>query len=370
MEDGSVIARRGFRADLLLSRTHRWCPGGVLFLLIVLGALGGAATPGSAQTLEQAVATLADRLTEGASLKGQEVALGDFEQGRGQFSELSVHVADLLEVALTNKQALLGFSLIRRDMRTDAVKEMRFGLSDVANAQKAQQLGELLSATVLVTGSITDRQNQVTLIGRLVDLGTTHILSAHTATLPKDAGIRALMEKAAGESGPPAPLPPAPPSAGAAPPAFPVETSQLRVRVWTDRRSYRVGESIRFYFMTSRDAYLTLINLGTSGRSTIIFPNAYSQGNFVRGGVTYSVPGPTDGFRFRIEAPPGLEIIRVIASDIPWSPSFQVAPPAGTVFRSLDPAEGRTLTRDIGVMQQERPPSQRTEEIVQIPVRP
>lgn len=207
------------------------------------------------------------------------------------------------------------------------------------------------------------------LVARVVDLATTRILSAGSVTVPKDAGIRNLMAKLLGASGPP------PPGSGSQQPPggfsnIPAGDPQLYVRVWTDRNAYRIGETIRFHFATSRNAYITLMNYGTSGRSTVLFPNAYSQGNLVQGGATYSLPGSNDGFEFRIQSPAGFELIRIIATDTPWSPSFQLAPQGGAIFRSLDPVEGKTLTRDLGVMQKQRPPTQRAEEIVRVEVLP
>lgn len=338
------------------------------FVALSLAALlGGMA---EAQTLEQAVVILADRLTEVPDIRGQEVAVGDFEQGRGQYSELSNHLTDLLEVALVNKQSALGFTVIRREMRTDATKEMRFGLSDVASLQQRQQFGELLRATALAAGSITDRQTHVSLIARLVDLTSTRVLSAYATTVQKDAGIRAMMARLL------APPPPPPnPGPGPQPPSvvFPGVAAgdpQLRIRVWTDRQSYRVGETIRFHFMANRNAYVTLVDHGTSGRSTLLFPNAYSGINFVQGGVTYSIPGQGDAFEFRIQPPPGQELVRMVATDTPWSPSLAAPRGGGTIFRSLDPAEGRVLTRDIAVMQKQTPATQRADEIIRIEVLP
>ncbi len=322
-----------------------------------------------AQTLEQAISTLVDRLTEVEAIKGQEVAVGDFEQGRGQCSELSNHLAELLEVALVGKQAPLGFTVIRRDMRTDAVKEMRFGLSDVANPQQAQQFGELLRATVLAAGSITDRQTHVSLIARVVDLTSTKVLSSHAATVKKDEGIRTLMGKTCSVSNPPSHPGPGPQPPSVVFPQVAPGDPQLRVRVWADRPSYRVGETVRFHFMTNRNAYVTLVNHGTSGRSTLLFPNTFSGSNFVQGGTTYSIPTQGDAFEFKIQSPAGQDFVRIVATDTPWSPSLSTAR-SGAVFRSLDPQEGRAVTRDIGVMQKEIPPTQRAEEILRIEILP
>jgi len=353
----------------------RWSRGGTMNTIrrwwvaaVVIVAMATAGTAG-AETLDQVVPTLAQRLTDAAALRGHEIAMGDFEQGRGQYSELSSHLSDLLEAALAPQQTPQGFILIRRDMRTDAVKEMRFGLSDVASQQQAQQYAELLRATALVTGSITDRLTHVVVIARVIDLATTRVVAAHSVSVQKDVGIRALMAKMLGSSqASPPPLGPGPQVSSVVFAGAPPGDPRLLVRVWTDRPSYRIGETLRFHFMTSRNAYVTLVNHGTSGRSTILFPNAFSKGNAVQGGTTYSLPGPGDGYEFRIQPPAGQDLVRIIATDTPWSPTVLNQPGAGVTFRSLDVVEGRTVTRDISVMQKATPPTQRAEEIVRIQV--
>ncbi len=39
----------------------------------------------------------------------------------------------------------------------------------------------------------------------------------------------------------------------------------FHIDIWTDKKRYRIGEEIRFYFRTSRDCYLTLIDHETNG---------------------------------------------------------------------------------------------------------
>ena len=37
-------------------------------------------------------------------------------------------------------------------------------------------------------------------------------------------------------------------------------------KLWTDKKSYRIGEPVTFYFYAAKDCYLNLINYGTSGK--------------------------------------------------------------------------------------------------------
>jgi len=52
---------------------------------VVIVAIAAAGTAG-AETLDQVVPTLAQRLADAAALRGHEIAMGDFEQGRGNIA--------------------------------------------------------------------------------------------------------------------------------------------------------------------------------------------------------------------------------------------------------------------------------------------
>jgi hypothetical protein len=85
----------------------------------------------------------------------------------------------------------------------------------------------------------------------------------------------------------------------------------FRLRVWTNRKEYRDGEPVRIYFRVTRDAYVYLFDCDTSGVSRQIFPNYYDQENYLKAGVTYSIP--TDDYSLVVEGPPGREELDAVA---------------------------------------------------------
>ena len=97
------------------------------------------------------------------------------------------------------------------------------------------------------------------------------------------------------------------------------EKQPFTIDIWTDKKSYRMGEEIRFYFHSDRDCYLTLIDYETNGNVKVLFPNRYHQNNFIKAGRTYVIPGSEYGFKLKIEAPPGIERIKAIATTEPLS---------------------------------------------------
>ncbi len=85
----------------------------------------------------------------------------------------------------------------------------------------------------------------------------------------------------------------------------------FRLRMWTDRTEYRDGESVRIYFRVTRDAYVYLFDRDTRGTSRQIFPNYYDQENYLRAGVTYSIPD--NHYSLVVEGPPGREELDAVA---------------------------------------------------------
>lgn len=120
------------------------------------------------------------------------------------------------------------------------------------------------------------------------------------------------------------------------------------------KSTFRAGDRIRVSLKSNREGYLYVVNLGSTGASTLLFPNASTpQGsNFIQANQTYDLP-PNSFFRF--DANPGEEILLVmlsptpIGSDMPGQPPTQTAstgaqlPPAGTDPNIPPPPSGQDL---------------------------
>jgi Domain of unknown function (DUF4384) len=61
-------------------------------------------------------------------------------------------------------------------------------------------------------------------------------------------------------------------------------------------------------------SYITVLNVGTSGRVAVIFPNFHQRDMQVRAGQTVSIPAGSANWKIDIVGPPGIEVIKVIAS--------------------------------------------------------
>ena len=139
-------------------------------------------------------------------------------------------------------------------------------------------------------------------------------------------------------TGPPPPPPPPPPGGvdpgtGGKPwqqyiQQFPVHVQQtllqlvnrpsdFAINVWPDKgdgATYHYGENLRLFFNTDRDCYVTLIDIDSAGKQTVLFPNPAHPDNAVQAGRVYAFPGPRAAFTYDIVPPPGIEAIKAIAT--------------------------------------------------------
>lgn len=95
-------------------------------------------------------------------------------------------------------------------------------------------------------------------------------------------------------------------------PTNPNPQNNIRVTLTADKTVAKPGDDLTLTFSADRECYLTLMDLGTSGRIVRLWPNDYSgRDNRIEANVKRSFPGPGDNFRFRIGGPDGVE--RLIA---------------------------------------------------------
>jgi len=135
-------------------------------------------------------------------------------------------------------------------------------------------------------------------------------------------------------------------SAGA--PAAKGADDGIAVKLWTEKTRYRVGDRLTLSFETNRDAFLTIVNVGSSGEVAILFPNRFSGGHGVKAGRTYRVPEATDNYELELKGPPGVELVYALLTLKPVLFLATDFPSAGAVFPSTAERVSR-VTRDINV---------------------
>ncbi len=128
----------------------------------------------------------------------------------------------------------------------------------------------------------------------------------------------------------PAPKPddpkPAPKPDRPAPKPEPTEPEQIiqeqpsfmvRVSVNRPNHVYREGDALSVNVICERDAYAYVLYKQADGKVFQIFPNSIQSDNRIKAKKNVSIPALDDLFRWRISAPFGKEMIKVIASTEP-----------------------------------------------------
>jgi len=88
----------------------------------------------------------------------------------------------------------------------------------------------------------------------------------------------------------------------------------LQASIWTDKAVYMVGEAATISFAVNQPAYVYIYDIQPDGVVRRIYPNLYSQSNYVMAG-THSLPdGP---YSFTVAPPTGVEQLQLIASPSP-----------------------------------------------------
>ena len=159
-----------------------------------------------------------------------------------------------------------------------------------------------------------------------------------------------------------------PPAATVAPaPAPQAADDGIAVRLWAEKTRYRMGERLAFNFETNRDAFLTIVNVGTSGEVTILFPNRFSGGHGVKAGRTYRIPETSDSYELELKGPPGVELVYALLTLKPVLFLATDFPSSGAVFPSTADRVSR-VTRDINVAAKSIPLREQARAMIELEV--
>jgi len=90
--------------------------------------------------------------------------------------------------------------------------------------------------------------------------------------------------------------------------------SPLSATITTNKTSYVIGENVTITYTVSLPAYVYIYDIQPDGIVRLIFPNQYSQGNYVSAGTHYL---PDGQYKFTVYPPTGLEQLQIIASGAP-----------------------------------------------------
>ena len=340
----------------------RTVTGGMLAAALI--AYGAPAV--RAADLSGAFAQLAVKIEQVPALKGRKIGVGDFPLAGGRVSELSAYVADQLDVALTGRAASAGFEVVTRGQLCQVIRENKLWVDDRFDPSLHKKLGRLGQADMMLVGQVTPLARDLSVSIRLLDTETGRALWADSTKVPLDDGLRALMARAVTGDGCGAVVQAA---AAPPPPAADARAETLKVQVSTDKPSYRIGETVTFKLRVNRDAYVTLVDIGTSGEVTVIYPNRLHTSHFVRAGQDVLIPPADAGFTLAVQGPPGFDQVRAIATEEPVKIHASDFGGQKAIFRSLDKLQTRDLAVTINTEREKVAPGKWAEHTVAVEVR-
>lgn len=142
-------------------------------------------------------------------------------------------------------------------------------------------------------------------------------------------------------------------------------SSDLKVELWTaplppegardiavaskkKSAAYRTGQKIVVGFRANQDCFLTLLNVGTSGKLTVLFPNSLHSDNFIQANRDYRIPESDNEFEYELQGPAGVEKLKAVATLKKVSLLESNFAADGSLFRTVDATTG---ARDISVIQ-------------------
>jgi hypothetical protein len=88
----------------------------------------------------------------------------------------------------------------------------------------------------------------------------------------------------------------------------------INFTIGTEKFSYQVSDPVYFTFSADQDCYVAIVDIGTSGKMTLLFPNKWHRDNKIEKGKSYRIPPEGSEFTYKLAGPPGTEHVKVIAS--------------------------------------------------------
>jgi hypothetical protein len=77
--------------------------------------------------------------------------------------------------------------------------------------------------------------------------------------------------------------------------------SEFKLTLHSDKPTATVGEAAYFTVTTTKDCYLTLINISGKDEGVVILPNKFTQDNLIKAGQAFNFPTDKDGYDFKFE---------------------------------------------------------------------
>jgi len=124
----------------------------------------------------------------------------------------------------------------------------------------------------------------------------------------------------------------------------------LRVKLWTDKQTYRQGEKVKIYLKGNKPFHARILYKDAAGHLLQLLPNPHRSENYFNGGVVYEIPSGKDRFDLEVSPPFGQEDILIYAGTAPLG-DLNLSP-QGDVYQVLSKsADVPRLTRGLKIQE-------------------
>lgn len=155
-------------------------------LVLCLGSIADAQ-----KVLPDAINDLAGQIAKSVSKQQKtRIAVVPFRELGGEPTVFGTFAAEELVTDLVN---IGGLDLVERSTLDKVMGELKLNESGAIDPASAKQVGKLVGADAIVTGTITDLQSYVGVNCRLIDTQTGHIFGAAEARIVKDDDVKKIL---------------------------------------------------------------------------------------------------------------------------------------------------------------------------------
>jgi hypothetical protein len=149
------------------------------------------APPVQERSLQESLENLFREMTLDLRTRGMgTIAVSGFTTSEGKTSDLIIL---LNEMALFEIAGLENMKVIEREKMDTILSEQKLALSDLMDTSNAVEIGKLLTANHILTGSVIEMPGSVVIFGRIINVETAEIESVAQVIVPKNRDVRALL---------------------------------------------------------------------------------------------------------------------------------------------------------------------------------
>jgi hypothetical protein len=121
------------------------------------------------------------------------IAVSGFTIGGTGTQEQTKLISLLNEMAVLEISKMSSLKLIERERLDEILKEQELSLTDLMDTNTAIRVGNLLSARLILTGSVIEMSKSVVIFGRIINVETGEIESVSQVIIPKGKDIVELL---------------------------------------------------------------------------------------------------------------------------------------------------------------------------------